>query len=381
MIIDDEDFWKGPLARRTPLKRDYLACLVRALDAANPPVIALDIALPSPIPQAGPAELPEYNAETQELLATIKEVSRRRTVVLATTLAGSPGARTLNSNVFDDYDFAGGSFSPGFTTLPRDLRQVALYAHLKGGGRADSFAAAIVRPLDERALGHLGDDGELPYGTYYRPEEFRTRYAAHDIFRMSPDALRRALSTKAVIVGGGWHRSYYGGAGEGDQVDLHFTPAGDIPGAYIHANYVEALLRGARKPLRGWAAMSIDIICSAIMAVVFALQMSLWSKFGRVLQLCFVLIVLSYFLWQNLGYFFDFFIPIVLLGSHAVFEEWRESRAERRHMEQKLKLLESRSTVPPAADAPPPPPDPHPAAAARARDTDVAAASHKQPTE
>src|SRR6266550_6446433 len=50
-LIDDDDYWKGKLARRVPLKRDYLACLVQALDSASPSLIALDVDLRSPIPQ------------------------------------------------------------------------------------------------------------------------------------------------------------------------------------------------------------------------------------------------------------------------------------------------------------------------------------------
>ena len=68
VLIDDDDYWKGEFARRVPLKRDYLARLIRALNTAEPTVIALDIDLRSPIPQQGVEELADYRQETQDLL-------------------------------------------------------------------------------------------------------------------------------------------------------------------------------------------------------------------------------------------------------------------------------------------------------------------------
>lgn len=348
VIIDDDDYWKSEPAARSPLKRDYLARLIRALDAADPRVIALDIDLRSPIPEEGTAELPEYRAETEELLKTIKDVSHRRPIVLASFLAREEGGYVLAPNVYDHYDFAGGRILEGFTTLPRDLRQAALYAALKGDGRADSFAAAVVRPLDERALGYAGGEGELPYSTYYHTKDFPRR-SARQILQGNPTALREELSDKIVLVGGGWHKSFYRGenSGDEDKVDLYFTPAGNIQGVYIHANYVEALLNHrVRKPLWGGVATLIDVMCSLIMAAIFALEMPLRSKLARVLSLCLLLIILSYFLWQNLGFFFDFFIPVVFLGAHTLLEEWRESRSEVRRLRSNLQELEASMHAP-----------------------------------
>jgi CHASE2 domain-containing sensor protein len=137
------------------------------------------------------------------------------------------------------------------------------------------------------------------------------------------------------------------GSGDEDKVDLYFTPAGNIQGVYIHANYVEALLNHrVRKPLWGGVATLIDVFCSVIMAAIFALELPLWSKLARVLAICLFLIFLSYFLWQNLGFFFDFFIPVVLLGAHSLLEEWRESRSEARHLRSKLQELEASAPAP-----------------------------------
>src|SRR5579872_5786481 len=42
VLIGDEEYWRGELARRVPIKRDYIGKLVRALDEANSAIIMLD---------------------------------------------------------------------------------------------------------------------------------------------------------------------------------------------------------------------------------------------------------------------------------------------------------------------------------------------------
>jgi hypothetical protein len=80
-------------------------------------------------------------------------------------------------------------------------------------------------------------------------------------------------------------------------------------------------------------------------AVDFALEGSLRHKFGRVLLLSIVRVVISYFLWQNLGLFFDFFIPIVLLSIHAPVEQLRETRTELRQLRERVRELENENTL------------------------------------
>jgi hypothetical protein len=89
-------------------------------------------------------------------------------------------------------------------------------------------------------------------------------------------------------------------------------------------------------------ALIIEIFCSLVVAVVFALEGSLRRKFGRVLLLSAVLVVISYFLWQNLGLFFDFFIPILLLSIHAPIEQLRETRAELLELRDQVRKLEGK---------------------------------------
>lgn len=347
VLIDDDEYWKGELARRVPLKRDYLAKLVSTLAKAEPTVIALDIDLRSPIPERGPDELEAYRDETGKLFSAIKEVAKDRHIVLATTVIGDDAGYSVSPNVFDNYNFEGRKVSHGYITLPKDLRQVPLSVPVKNSNaKEDSFAAAIVKTQDETVVSaaeqyeHRG----FPYGSFYRPEEFK-KVNASAIAQMTESDLKNALQGKIVIVGGAWHTGSYKGdkPGYDGSVDLHFTPAGDIPGAFVHANYVEALLGGVHRQVPEAVAIVIEVLCSLLVAVVFAWHGALWQKFGRVLLVSLLLVLASYFVWQNLGLFFDFFIPFLLLSIHAPIEQLRETRAELR--EQKTQIREMRERL------------------------------------
>ena len=347
VLINDDDYWKGELARRTPLKRDYLARLVRTLDQAEPTAIALDIDLRSPVPQQSAAELSQYQQETEDLLQAIKEVSQRRNVVLTSTVHREGDSYARSPNVYDGYDFGGGKVFHGYVTLPHDIRQVPLAVHLKPGDeKEDSFASAIAKTRDETvvAAAERYIDRGFPYAGFYGPEAF-TKVSASDVLQSDVNALRDKMQGRIIIIGGAWHNGSYKGteAISDETVDLHFTPANWIPGAFVHANYVEALVCGFVHPqLPQFVGTIIEVLFAFVVAVVFALEGTLKRKFGMVLILCVMLIVLTYMLWQNLGLFFDFFIPLVLLSVHAPIEQLRESRAELRHLRERVKELESK---------------------------------------
>jgi CHASE2 domain-containing sensor protein len=252
VLIGDEDYWKGELARRTPLKRDYLARLLLKLDQTNPAVIALDVDLGSQTADKTVIEHPDYQAETKELLTAIKSVSRNRPVVLPRTLfmddfsSGVSPELTSDTDsyeaeptVFDGYNFESDNVLTGYVSLPYDVRQVPLTLRLKDGRDQDSFAAAIVKRLDRSALqdAQSSDKTALPYGTFISPSGF-TQISAKQVFESEPDTLKPWLAANAVLVGGAWHQNSFE---RGRKVDTHLTPAGEIGGVFVHANNVEAL--------------------------------------------------------------------------------------------------------------------------------------------
>ncbi len=323
VLIGDEEYHRGPLARRYPLKRDYLAELIEKLDKANPEVIALDVSLGSPIPEEGTREIDEYQAETNKLLEAVRTASRNRTVVLAKSVKYAEEGKfefEAEPSVFDDFNFEGGKVRRGYIELPRDKRRVPSAMTLKDGTKHDSFASAIARAVDEKSLADAQKEGNdaLPYGTFIRPEGFRV-YPAAQVLNSDPESLKEDLAFRVVIVGGRWHKF---GPGRGPKIDSHPSPVGDIFGAFVHANYVEALLDARTyQPMSEGAAVAVEILAAAILAVFLGLEIRLALKLGVALLVCLVVVVISYAAWQNMGLFFDFFIPVVLLLGHVVVEK------------------------------------------------------------
>jgi hypothetical protein len=62
-------------------------------------------------------------------------------------------------------------------------------------------------------------------------------------------------------------------------------------------------------------------------AVFFSLRIRPILKFACFIVSCILLFVVAYIFYQNFGLFFDFLIPLILLGLHAFIEqilEWRK---------------------------------------------------------
>ena len=323
VLVGDDEYWKGELSRRVPIKRDYLAKLVRALDSLNPAIIALDFDLRSPTPNGEPRDNPDYLGETQQLLEAIRDVSHRRPVVLPKTLGSTEGTYFPESDITDGFDFQGGDVLRGYIALPYDKREVPLTLPVQGLGDLDSFAQVIVKADNKTALEGLGMPSySLPFGAFMRPESFIVVYAK-DVLDRVPDSVNK-LPHKVVIVGAGWSRLAYG---RGGKTDPYLTPVGTVGGVFLHANYVEALIsEHIYEPLGERAILVLDVILAGLIAVSFALEISVWWKAGLAFFLLCGLVLFSYISLQNLGAFFDFFVPFVLVVLHAGFERVREWR-------------------------------------------------------
>lgn len=325
VLIGDAEYWSNDLARRAPLRRDYLARLASRLDQADVAVLALDFDLRATLPPEEGCEYAAYQDETRMFVAKLLEIGARRTVVLPRTISFDENRKYLmDRTVFDCDAPPNAPFSTGYISLPYDLRRVPLALRLADGKSLDSFAAAIARAVDPRAVEGVGDQDSLPYGTFIRESDFEV-LAARDVLRIDPLDLRLKLAHRIVIVGGSWHVLR---PKKGLRVDSYLTPVGTMPGAFIHANYVEALLDSRTK--RAWSekvAKAMELLLSLFVAVIFALQIRPALKIGWVFFFCLMAVAFTYFSWQNLGLFFDLFVPVLLLGMHAIYEQvsvWQE---------------------------------------------------------
>ena len=320
VLIGDDEYWKGELARRIPTKRDYLAKLIRHLDIADPAVIALDFDLRSQSPDGSYIIHADYEAETKKLLDAVKDVSRNRWIVLPKTIRlGEKGYET-ESDIYDSYDFEGGKVRTGYISLPFDIRKVPLKQTMEDGTTVESFAEAIVRVTNEQALLPVQGLEVLPYGSYLTSDAF-TKVSPTDILNKTPESFAK-LRHNIVIIGAGWSSKAYG---RGRPVDIYPTPVGPLEGVLIHANFVEELLDNrTSKPLGETILKVIEVVATLCVAVMFVLISRPLGKLVGIILLIIGLVAFSYFSWLNLGLFYDFFIPVLLVSLHAAYEQIRE---------------------------------------------------------
>jgi CHASE2 domain-containing sensor protein len=326
VMVGDDEYWKGDvLARRVPINRKYLALLLQAIVAADPAVIALDFNLASPTPDGRIRESPAYRPETEQLISVLREIAgnpRGPVVILPRTIEYDPKTDRYipQSAIYDGSDLPGDRVRSGYIELPFDLRQVPLPVESTKGSELDSFASAIVRAAgEERALEQAkAGKGELPYGSFLERSSFPT-YPAQKVLAGDTEVLQ-SLAHKIVLVGAGWSQYSYG---TGGPIDIANSPMGKVRKVYLHANYVEALLNADSqifKPLPEWIAIAIEVVLSLAVAIIFSLRAVRRFAFLGALLACMLVIGITYFFYQNLGLFFDFFIPLVLLTCHSVYE-------------------------------------------------------------
>jgi hypothetical protein len=259
----------------------------------------------------------DYKEETQQLLEAIKDVAGKRTVVIGRIVGGDEKENTLEPDVYEGFNFEGKDVQSGYIQANDDIRVIPLSLPLTDGSRLDSFCQAIVRATRKDALDGLKEDSWLPYGTFMRIEKFGDRISANQVLNHDPEVFKR-LAHNIVIVGGDWHSRGYG---RGDEIDNHATPVGEVSGAYIHANYVEALLvSGIAKPWGGKVGKGIEILLSFGVALIFYIKLRPWKRLVAILGFIAAMILFSYLSWQNFGLFFDFLIPAFLLSIHYLYE-------------------------------------------------------------
>jgi CHASE2 domain-containing sensor protein len=181
----------------------------------------------------------------------------------------------------------------------------------------------------------------LRYGSYIPQEQWEREglvSSAAEIRSADSHERRRRLAHKIVIVGGGWHSR---AIGRGPLIDSFPTPAGKLAGAMVHANYIEALLDGrVYRQLSAPLAIGVEVSTIVVASVTFAMDIAPVLKSVLVAAFGLILLAFNYVALQNLGQFFDGFVPIVLVFGHSIVDQvlgWRrdalQHRASRRQHE------------------------------------------------
>jgi CHASE2 domain-containing sensor protein len=327
--IGDNEFWKGELDRRIPIKRDYLARLIRTLDLANPTVIALDYNLRSPVPDGSIVETPIYKNETQKLIDAAEEVAKNRPVVLPASFNEQEyyeeeGSYSIASSVYNNHRFVNPVVA-GYINLLHDKRHVPITWKIHGWREPlQSFSLSIARIVDPKIKFNQEpgrQDQFVLLGRFLKEEEF-PRVAAEDVIAAPAGAWRAKVYGRVVIIGSFYRKDAFG---LGDYVDQFLTPAGAIPGAVVHANYVEAWTDSrVIQAMPRWLNNGLDAIISLAVSWLFVSNSGQFWKFSFVL--CAVILT-SYICLVNLSLFFDPYLPLAFVVLHGCAEkmiQWKE---------------------------------------------------------
>jgi hypothetical protein len=126
------------------------------------------------------------------------------------------------------------------------------------------------------------------------------------------------------MICGTWHQHSYK---MGPPLDVHDSPVGEIPGAYVQANYFEALTAGRYfGSFAEWGINVIELIAIFGAAALILRTEKWWLRAILALSPAVVMVVFSYVFLQNIGAFFECSIPVIVLLSHMLLEkilEWR----------------------------------------------------------
>lgn len=348
--IDDTTFWSDKLKGRQPVDRRILGEIVRTASDADAAVIALDLQLKSPYgDRVGDYPDSEIQKADQFLLAAIQYATQKGVpVILGCGLVRDNKGLREEPGIFPR-DALPALVETGYINLPRDMRTVPLQTVVFGGEHADVQESLFGHELDSFALQIVGSyekveniephtketaliaralaNGDPVYVGFLKPNAF-PRVSALDIANRRTDALSR-LRHRIVIVGGTWHQY---SKSVGPLIENFATPTGPLPGLYVHANYVEALLDGRVKGAISWSyALLLDLILGVALIVCFHITRNTTSRLA-ILAVFLALVICAYLFPVNFGLYLEFVLPLGLLVIHLGSEHYLElrHRAKRR---------------------------------------------------
>jgi CHASE2 domain-containing sensor protein len=350
ILVDDRSYWGARFAGRAPIKRKYLAELIRAVPA-HVQVIAVDFDMRLPDPHA--MKVPEeYQAESCELIGAIRDVAARgaRVVLAAPISFDAHRQYQRDSDIYQAYGLCSprvpapppkacdvslgpdikSRISCGYIALPDDILEIPPTLRLADGTPLDSFSIALARAHRPERVAEVIDTarGAVRYGSFIAEERFvdaGLRLTADRLLDATPSDPKQAdltenatLSRDAVIIGGNW-RAY--AKDRGPWIDSHATPIGLMTGTTLHANFAEAILDSRAFPaLPKWFLEAIEIALAALAAGVFALSRSVVAKLCWLAGMLAALLFFQWLLMHAVGVFFDAFLPLVGLALHSVYE-------------------------------------------------------------
>jgi CHASE2 domain-containing sensor protein len=242
-------------------EREFLSHLLDRIDAADPAVIVVD-------KYFGRETCPANDPGTEDLLRTVERIREKRHSVVvglkATDLGEEGGADRPSSFIDDSLQFrpVGLSGQEGIVNLPEDTRRLPLQWTLYGPGEGEKHHTVVIEntlalaaALDYDAhlvandprLRHLLANGEHPFMGFLPTARWagtdRHYYASMVLCGrpIGPDEKWQNCKPSTPPPSGMNHRVVVVGENDPDH-DSHRSVVGTVPGFYLQANYIEALL-------------------------------------------------------------------------------------------------------------------------------------------
>ena len=315
VVLIGDDEYNGPrLQNRVPLRRDYLADLITKIRAGNPRAIAVDVDLHSPDPARAMIQ-PDYVAETTKFFNALRgSADASCPIFLAATMRwdAKQNHYLQLANIFDNEPL-GAHVHKGYILLPVDIRHIP--PPLKTvGGSLNSLSGRMAEVTRHRGLKLPTEEHPL-FAVFRRPSSFETHYAA-DVLGADNDKVIDWFAHQYVFVGGDWSKD---GDRNGPHIDDHATPAGNIAGVFVHANYLQSLIGGPIGALSEFTRDLIEVVAALAVSFLFVAARGIW-KFVFIVVVNVGLVVLTYTFLDVLGVFFEAVVPITLLGGHVIVE-------------------------------------------------------------
>ncbi len=335
--IDDAAFWNPPLSGTQPTSRRYLADLALAAAKAGAAVIVIDFQLKSPY--SAPGDDAVRKQDNEYLLHAVREITKKGVpVILSCGLVATEKEEWQREpNIFPDDALPQGA-RIGYINVPFDPRHIPLRVRARewDGSSMKEFSSLALQSVDayevsrgmtprtvqNEKIKRAMEEGKFVYGRFVKVSEFH-KIGASDLVRGRVDKTI-CCGDHIVLIGGTWHQF---GVNRGPIVDAHPSPVGTIPGLYLHANYVEALLDEKYKhEVPHWFAILLDLGLALMMYVGFDLADPRGWRIPLVLIVMIVPLSVAYLLFATSGLYLDCIMPLAACIFDLAVEHYTELR-------------------------------------------------------
>jgi CHASE2 domain-containing sensor protein len=335
--IDDAAFYHGGFTPSSPIDHALLAALISKVALHNPAVIVLDFDLstgdeavvtPVTLPNGTTVNLHEYKERAPKALklaSAIDDAASKRPFVLSEEIdeAGVADKWVRLRDVYEDYPFQNEKkIRKAHIRLDTDARKVPQAAELENGESVPSISITAAEAHNSSAAGAESSHAES-FAAFLTVAKIPT-VTASDLLKENPGGLDQAISAtldhRVVLIGGSWNVA--GDRRKGQTVDTHNTPVGEMPGVYVHANYIESLLDS--RLLKNSGTVVVEVFLAVLSALALAVPTTPWKRWAVIGAVVIVPIILCYgsvVLW---GVYFDVLLVDILLLGHISVETVRE---------------------------------------------------------